>query len=1562
MTVGSGATLNTLSGATIDFSATLGSAFKLPVLAGLTTAHNGNAGYDSTSNNWHAYQNGNDSYLFSGPVSGTYNNGDCLQLGVTAGSITLVDAAAACASAIAFQVNGTGLSSASTVNYQNSAATNGLTLTFSNPSAGNIKLGFTGTLTNVGLANSAMTIAGTSVSLGGSTSSFPSPGAIGGGTPSTGAFTTLSATGQFTSTLAIGTAPFSVTSTTVVPNLNVSQLLGGTWAVPGTIGSTTPNSGAFTTLSASTSLTLSAITGSTQCLQVNTSGVVSGAGSACGGSGTVGTGNAYALANYGSSGGTTVTGTTGIVTDASADLTVPGNESIGSSPPSVTGGNSVNFAQGSAPSWGGSTAGESIYGNSGGYADIGYFNGSSFTDYGRIAAWQQSNVWGAFLQNFGSATLGLPSSAAYAPTTAGLIGYDSSNNRLVVGNGTNTSFIPWFTATPTTGQFAQWSGALGAFTSGFPTQSQITPTAVASAISGTVSAGTSSVWFGNSGAGACTTVPASANSFTINLPVNTSQPVSGACINIINYGTGTLTVARNGQNINGGTASLTIPAGSATAPTGAFIVSDGTNYDAALWGSGGSSTPALSSVTGATAQSTITETAAGHQTTFAGVETSNLDAAYSFTNANSTNNNTSLGLLFGVTGSSTGGIGGLVYNVSGTGDLFDGYSGGSVSNGTYTPGTKEFGFTNAGNLALTGALTTGGTSNLCGSSSPCIGGAGGTTAPTATSGDYFFFGSSTNNCWMIYNSTTNNGCIPVGPTTAPSAGLVSWTGTGFGQGTTTLGTGLSYSGSTLSLSGIPIADLATIGANTTVANVTNSTASATAAAIPSGIQNYVAGTGYNQATAHQTETALVCADTSGSGTAQSCTTSPSFTPAASDCVIYTTTTANSGAGLTLAVNGAAAKSVAKWQNVTTLAANDVRASTENLACYDGTNWEIDKIGNAPGGSGTVTSVGFTGGLISVATPTTTPAFTVAGTSGGVPYFSNTSTWASSALLAQYIPVVGGGSGNPPLTIGSAGTVGQFLGSGGASANPSYSTLSAVNPQTATYQVLASDFSGYKTITVASGTFTITLVASGSQPAAGQYLNILNYGSGVVTVARSGQNINGGTTSLTLAAGSATAPTGAEIWSDGTNYFAQPVGATSGGSTTGNGVTNTTPVTVAANSTSDQQLMELALTSAYLNSTTPIHFFAAGLYSTGTAQTPTLQFKVKLCTVSGCGSGTVVTLYNDTTTATTALVTNQPWNITLNSVTVTTGASGTLEIHGNMAVDLGALATTSDTIYADETTAVSSAINLTGLLYLDVTVATSTGNTGNSITQRLGIIAPYASTPTVYSGNTTTAASANANLAGAATGIVVTTDGSGNVQSSGTAISSIGAGSTTEGKDGIWNNGWPATGFMASGNVTTGVPVLGTSYVTQIIPNHNMYLNHVSVYVGGASESGATLYACLYTNTTGGTVWNASTSIATATAAATATGTQYLMTEGTPYIFLIGQFGSSTGATLEVWATQSIPVLTITAAQAAGSSTNPAWQGTAANAVSTGPGCPSSTGALTAFTASNGVTPAALLGP
>lgn len=82
---------------------------------------------------------------------------------------------------------------------------------------------------------------------------------------------------------------------------------------------------------------------------------------------------------------------------------------------------------------------------------------------------------------------------------------------------------------------------------------------------------------------------------------------------------------------------------------------------------------------------------------------------------------------------------------------------------------------------------------------------------------------------------------------------------------------------------------------------------------------------------------------------------------------------------------------------------------------------------ASSGSGTVTSVGFTGGLVSVGTPTTTPAFTVAGTSGGIPYFSSASAWASSGLLSANALMVGGGAGVAPSTVTTGAGVLTALG-------------------------------------------------------------------------------------------------------------------------------------------------------------------------------------------------------------------------------------------------------------------------------------------------------------------------------------------------------------------------------------------------------------------------------------------------------------------------------------------------------------------------------------------------------
>lgn len=97
--------------------------------------------------------------------------------------------------------------------------------------------------------------------------------------------------------------------------------------------------------------------------------------------------------------------------------------------------------------------------------------------------------------------------------------------------------------------------------------------------------------------------------------------------------------------------------------------------------------------------------------------------------------------------------------------------------------------------------------------------------------------------------------------------------------------------------------------------------------------------------------------------------------------------------------------------------------------------------------GTITSVGFTGGLITVATASTTPALTVAGTSGGIPYFSSASTWATSAALTANALMIGGGAGVAPATITTGtgvltalgtnvGTAGAFVTFNGALGTPS----------------------------------------------------------------------------------------------------------------------------------------------------------------------------------------------------------------------------------------------------------------------------------------------------------------------------------------------------------------------------------------------------------------------------------------------------------------------------------------------------------------------------------------------
>jgi hypothetical protein len=116
-------------------------------------------------------------------------------------------------------------------------------------------------------------------------------------------------------------------------------------------------------------------------------------------------------------------------------------------------------------------------------------------------------------------------------------------------------------------------------------------------------------------------------------------------------------------------------------------------------GCGGGGAPSLDTVTGSAAQATGTETAAGHQYTFAGVETAALTYPFVFTN-NSASNNTSGALIVNTTGAGNAQVPLVINEATAAGDLIDTYNGGTVTNGVLSGGTKEFTVGKTGNVAL----------------------------------------------------------------------------------------------------------------------------------------------------------------------------------------------------------------------------------------------------------------------------------------------------------------------------------------------------------------------------------------------------------------------------------------------------------------------------------------------------------------------------------------------------------------------------------------------------------------------------------------------------------------------------------------------------------------------------------------------------------------------------------------------------------------------------------------------------------------------------------------------
>ena len=260
--------------------------------------------------------------------------------------------------------------------------------------------------------------------------------------------------------------------------------------------------------------------------------------------------------------------------------------------------------------------------------------------------------------------------------------------------------------------------------------------------------------------------------------------------------------------------------------------------------------------------------------------------------------------------------------------------------------------------------------------------------------------------------------------------------------------------------------------STFMANVTD-TAITVAGLVGTNSSGLLAG-----ATGHNVAQNITCADSSGSGTAQVCSTSPTFTPAAGDWIIYTTTTPNSGAGLTLNVNSLGVKSVAKWQGTTTLAANDVLANKQVPLYYDGTNWELAYPGNPPS-TGTVTSIATTG-------PITGGTITATGTIACATCVTSAASLTSTAIMT------GGGSqaSQTPSTTSTLDASGNasFAGTLAATGHVTFEGVTSTGA-TGTAKLVFSASPAFTGTPDASGAtqFKLPIAASGAAAANGEQI-------------------------------------------------------------------------------------------------------------------------------------------------------------------------------------------------------------------------------------------------------------------------------------------------------------------------------------------------------------------------------------------------------------------------------------------------------------------------------------------
>ena len=427
----------------------------------------------------------------------------------------------------------------------------------------------------------------------------------------------------------------------------------------------------------------------------------------------------------------------------------------------------------------------------------------------------------------------------------------------------------------------------------------------------------------------------------------------------------------------------------------------------------------------------------------------------------------------GVTSIANGGTGVSSTPANGQIDIGNGLG---FTRTTLTAGAGASISNTAGSITIS-ATGTGGTVTSVTGTSPVVSSGGTTPAISMPAATTSVSGYLTSTDWTTFNGKGSGSVTSVSGTGTVNG--ITLTGTVTTSGSLTLGGALSGVSLTSQVSGtLPVANGGT-GLSSTPVN---------------GALDIGNGSGFTRTTL-----------TAGSGVSISNTSG-----AISISATGTGGTVTSVAALTLGTTGTDLSStVANGTTTPVITLQVPTASAANRGALSAADWTT--FNNK--GSGSVTSVAqsFTGGLISVAgSPITTSgtlALTVAGTSGGIPYFASGTTWATSAALATNAIVLGGGAGGAPATTTTGtgvvtalgvntGTAGAFVVNGGALGAPSSGTVTNL---TGTASININGTVG--ATTAAAGKFT-TLAATGALTYGGITLNSAVTGTGNMVLSTS----------------------------------------------------------------------------------------------------------------------------------------------------------------------------------------------------------------------------------------------------------------------------------------------------------------------------------------------------------------------------------------------------------------------------------------------------------------------------